>query len=56
MIPRDRFLAALRIQPTDRVPVFDWVNNPALYARVLGQTPDLFDGRLAVQVYRSLLP
>ena len=52
--PRDCFLAALRGEPTDRVPIFDWVNHPALYERELGQRPDLFDGRLAARVYRSL--
>ena len=54
MNSRQRFLAALRGEPVDRTPIFDWVNHPGLYQRELGQRPDLFDGRLAAQVYRAL--
>jgi len=54
MSPRERFLASLRIQPTDRVPIWDWVNNPALYTDRLGETPGFYDGRLAAQLSKSL--
>jgi len=54
MIPRERFLAALHIQPTDRVPIWDWVNNPALYQHQLGQTPEYYDGRLAARLSIAL--
>lgn len=54
MRPRERFLAALRCQTPDRVPVWDWVNNPALYQAELGRTPEFFDGRLAAGLSKSL--
>jgi uroporphyrinogen decarboxylase len=54
MSPRERFLAALRVQPTDRVPIWDWVNNPALYQHALGQTPKYYDGRLAARLSLAL--
>ncbi len=54
MLPRERFLAALRIQPTDRVPIWDWVNNPALYQHQLNQTPKYYDGRLAARLSHAL--
>jgi uroporphyrinogen decarboxylase len=36
------------------VPVWDWVNNPALYQDRLGQTPHFFDGKLAAQISKAL--
>ena len=54
MLPRERFLASLRIQLTDRVPIWDWVNNPALYTHQLGETPRFYDGRLAARLSKSL--
>jgi uroporphyrinogen decarboxylase len=54
MSPRERFLAALGCRQPDRVPVWDWVNNPALYQDKLGQKPFFYDGRLAVRLSRAL--
>lgn len=54
MQSRERFLTALRCEQPDRVPIWDWVNNPALYEFYLGQTPQFFDARLAVQLSRAL--
>jgi uroporphyrinogen decarboxylase len=54
MVPRERFLTALRCQQPDRVPVWDWVNNPALYQAMLGQTPRFFDGGLAARLSKAL--
>lgn len=54
MIPRERFLAALTGQPVDRVPIFDWVNNPAIYTALLGETPTAFDGALAARLSAAL--
>jgi uroporphyrinogen decarboxylase len=54
MSPRQRFLTALGCRQPDRVPVWDWVNNPALYQAELGQRPGFYDGGLAVRLSRSL--
>jgi hypothetical protein len=54
MKSRERFLAALAGAPVDRVPIFDWVNNPAIYAGALGVTPRRFDGALAARLSAAL--
>jgi uroporphyrinogen decarboxylase len=54
MQPRSRFLAALRGDPTDRVPIFDWVNNPAIYSDALGEAPQEYHGALAARLARQL--
>lgn len=54
MLPRERFLTALAGGQPDRVPVWDWVNNPAVYRHVLGEAPAGFDGRLAVRLLGTL--
>lgn len=54
MTPRERFLTALHGGQPDRVPVWDWVNNPALYQAALGHSPRFFDGGLAAQLSRAL--
>ena len=54
MTPRERFLTALRGGQPDRVPVWDWVNNPALYQDQLGETPTCFDGSLAARLSKAL--
>jgi uroporphyrinogen decarboxylase len=54
MTPRERFLTALRGGQPDRVPVWDWVNNPALYQEQLGQIPYFFDGKLAARLSKAL--
>jgi uroporphyrinogen decarboxylase len=52
--PRERFVAALRGLPVDRVPIFDWVNNPAIYVDALGVSSDRFDGALAARLSAAL--
>lgn len=54
MTPRERYLTALRCQTPDRVPVWDWVNNPAIYQDKLGVTPRFYDGALAARVSKAL--
>ncbi len=54
MTSRERFLTALRCKQPDRVPVWDWVNNPALYEAAIGQAPRFFDGGLAARVSIAL--
>jgi uroporphyrinogen decarboxylase len=52
--PRERFLTALGGGQPDRVPVWDWVNNPALYQDQVGVTPTYFDGSLAARLSKAL--
>jgi uroporphyrinogen decarboxylase len=52
--PRARMLIALKGGQPDRVPIFDWVNNQALYTNTLGETPTYYDGALAVRCARAL--
>ena len=54
MTSRARFTSALQGVRPDRVPIFDWVNNPALYTEVLGEDPAMYDGALAVRLARAL--
>ena len=54
MRSKERFLAALNGNQTDRVPVWDFINNPALYKDVLNMEPFFIDGHLAVRLYREI--
>jgi len=54
MTPRERFLAAFEHRETDRVPVFDAVNNPELYIRSFGRDNYHLDGALAARLYREM--
>ncbi len=54
MTPRQRFLTALRCEQPDRVPIFDWLNNPAHYEAVLGEHPGYFNGALAARLAKAL--
>jgi uroporphyrinogen decarboxylase len=50
MIPRDRFLLALRRQPVDRVPLFDFLFQRPLYTELIGRTPDAYNARDAMDL------
>ena len=54
LTPRERFLKALRCEQPDRVPIFDWLNNPALYETYLGEHPGYFNGRLTARLAKTL--
>ncbi len=54
MRPRDRFLSALNHSQTDRVPIWDFINNPALYEEVIGQEIFFINGSDAVKLYSRL--
>ncbi len=54
MTPKEHFLAAFEHRETDRVPVFDAVNNPALYERNFGRDNYHLDGAVAARLYREL--
>ncbi len=48
MKPRERFIAALRRQPVDRVPMFDFLFQKPLYTDLIGRTPESYNARDAV--------
>ncbi|MBE3571845.1 MAG: hypothetical protein IMW95_02675 [Moorella humiferrea] len=45
---RQRFLMALNHQVPDRIPIFDFLNNPALFEEVIGVTPQYYYAENAV--------
>ena len=45
MIPKERFLAALKRQPVDRVPLFDFLFQRPLFQEVIGRVPDAYNAR-----------
>lgn len=51
---RERFLTALRGGQPDRVPIFDWINNPALYEHHMGGAPAFYDGGRAASLASTL--
>lgn len=54
MTGKERVLRAFVRQKADRLPVFDVVNQPQLYPRLLGQSNDDSRGRLCVQLAKKL--
>jgi len=48
MTRQERFLTALRIQPPDRVPMFDFLFQQPLYEALIGRRPENYNGRDAV--------
>ena len=54
MQPRARFLAALRREPVDRVPLFDFLFQRPLYTRLIGRTPDSYNARDAMDLTVAL--
>lgn len=48
MIPRARFLAALRHDPVDRVPLFDFLFQKPLFKAMIGREPDTYNARDAM--------
>jgi len=54
MRPRDRFLAAVRRQPVDRVPMFDFLFQRPLFTEVIGRTPATYNARDAMDLTVAL--
>ena len=54
MRPKDRFLAAMKRQPVDRVPLFDFLFQRPLFQEVIGRTPDAYNARDAVDLTVAL--
>ena len=50
MRPKDRFMAALKCQPVDRVPLFDFLFQRPLYQQVIGRLPDAYNARDAMDL------
>ena len=50
MRPKERFLAALKRQPVDRVPLFDFLFQRPLFTEVIGRTPDGYNARDAMDL------
>jgi uroporphyrinogen decarboxylase len=54
MRPKDRFLAALKRQPVDRVPLFDFLFQQPLYTEVIGRTPENYNARDAMDLTKAM--
>ena len=54
MRPKDRFLAAMRRQPVDRVPLFDFLFQRPLFTEVIGRTPATYNARDAMDLTVAL--
>jgi len=54
MRPRDRFLAAIRRQPVDRVPMFDFLFQRPLFTEIIGRTPATYNARDAMDLTVAL--
>ena len=50
MRPKDRFIAALKRQPVDRVPLFDFLFQRPLFQELIGRTPDAYNARDAMDL------
>src|SRR5512141_511450 len=51
---KERFLAALRRQPVDRVPMFDFLFQQPMYETLIGRRPDGYNARDAVDCALAL--
>lgn len=54
MMPKERFLAAMRRQPVDRVPLFDFLFQRPLFTQLIGRTPGAYNARDAMDLTRAL--
>ena len=54
MLRRERFLAALRKEQTDRLPMFDFLFQQPLYEELIGKKPDAYNGMDAVECALAL--
>jgi uroporphyrinogen decarboxylase len=54
MHKKERFLAALRRQPVDRVPMFDFLFQQPMYETLIGRRPDGYNARDAVDCALAL--
>jgi len=54
MKPKERFLAALKGEETDRVPLYDFLFQKPLYTELIGKTPDGYDAVEALELTAKL--
>ncbi len=54
MRPKDRFLTALKRQPVDRVPMFDFLFQQPLFSELIGRTPQAFNAGDAMDLTVAL--
>ncbi len=54
MRPKDRFLAALKRQPVDRVPLFDFLFQRPLFQELIGRSPNSYNARDAMDLTVAL--
>jgi uroporphyrinogen decarboxylase len=54
MRPKDRFLAALKRQPVDRVPLYDFLFQKPLFQELIGRTPDAYNARDAMDLTMAM--
>jgi len=50
MRPKDRFLAALRCRPVDRIPLFDFLFQRPLFREIIGRLPEAYNARDAMEL------
>ena len=50
MLPKERFLAALKRKPVDRVPLYDFLFQRPLYTELIGRTPETYNARDAMDL------
>ncbi len=54
MRPKDRFLAALKRQPVDRVPLYDFLFQRPLFTELIGRTPEAYNAKDALDLTLAL--
>jgi uroporphyrinogen decarboxylase len=54
VIPRERFLRTLRLEPTDRVPLFDFLFQKPLFQAIIGRMPASYNARDALDCTYAL--
>lgn len=54
MRPKDRLLAALKRQPVDRVPFFDFLFQRPLFTELIGRTPDAYNAKDALDLTSAM--
>jgi uroporphyrinogen decarboxylase len=48
--PKERFLAAMKRKPVNRVPLFDFLFQRPLFTEIIGRTPDAYNARDAMDL------
>jgi len=51
---KERFMAAVRLQEPDRVPMFDFLFQQPMYEKLIGRKPETYNGRDAIECALAL--